>query len=258
MRNMKTKPNNRSLSNFRNMNSLINISDSSLNVPKQGAVRKYSDNKNYQSLMHSPVTKLKDESGSIQNSKFQNKAYVSHFEIDVTSQNSSVCRKNGDQASNISLNCHYPTLEHKLISKEKLEHRLRKEIKFLSEENHILKNQIKQMKVFVPVSLLGTNRQDTITDPKSWELTAKIMCNTKAKLSEKVQYLETIVAELIVRNQELQKNAIKALQYQCEENTKLETEIDIVAAKCEGYQTEIEKAILAERQAQDKLIEVTK
>lgn len=90
MRNMKAKQNNRSLSNFRNMNSLINISDSSLNVPKQAAVRKYSDNKNYQSLMHSPMEKLKDESGSTKNSKFHNKAYVSHFEIDVGSQNSSV------------------------------------------------------------------------------------------------------------------------------------------------------------------------
>lgn len=83
------------------------------------------------------------------------------------------------------------------------------------------------------------------------------MCNTKAKISEKVQYLETIVEELIVRNQDLQKNALKALQYQREENVKLENEIDIVAAKCEGFQTEIEKAILGERQAQDKLIEVT-
>ena len=158
--------------------------------------------------------------------------YVNYMEVDVSSPAESFFHINQTKTTSVNDSAVNSGLEKELALQEKLNHRMRKEIKLLSEDNSFLKSQIEKMKIFVPVSLFGNNSKNPITNPKSWELAAKVMKNTtKVRLSEKVKYLEDLVKELIHRNHIFRTDELKLLQRQAEEKENLEQQLDITNAK---------------------------
>lgn len=158
--------------------------------------------------------------------------YVNYMEVDVSSPAESFFHINQTKTTSFNDSAVNSGLEKELALQEKLNHRMRKEIKLLSEDNSFLKSQIEKMKIFVPVSLFGNNSKSPITNPKSWEMAAKVMKNTtKVRLSEKVKYLEDLVKELIHRNHIFRTDELKLLQRQAEEKENLEQQLDITNAK---------------------------
>lgn len=139
-----------------------------------------------------------------------------------------------------------------------MSHRQAQEIKILINENQALKDQIEKMKIFVPASLLGNELNEGIKNREVWETAAKVMKTRGVKSTEKVlTYLQNCLKDLLLRHQSLEKNILDLLQSKCEENEALQTNLDAVNAKLESYQSEIEKAILSERQTSDLLQHVT-
>jgi formyltetrahydrofolate hydrolase len=132
------------------------------------------------------------------------------------------------------------------------------EIKILMDENLALKAQIEKMKIFVPVSLLGNDLNEGIKNVKVWEIAAKVMNNDRVKPTGRVvTYLQHCLKDLLLRHQSLEKNILDLLQSKWEQHATLQSSLDAVNAKLESYQSEIEKAILSERQANDMLQQVS-
>jgi len=242
----------RSFSSNRDINSSIN--NDSLSI-KHSHFRKMSESKLFKSPTQS-FNQNSEKKSSRDKSCAMVKPFVSYMEVDISVESNGIGRKMSASAPSNELIIDTDESEYQ-AKFEKLENRLRNEVRFLINQNYDLKLLIENMKVFVPIQF---HTKVARSHPKSWETAAKIhkQVNKSAEKPEETQLQMDVLNELMKNHQTCHQDMTQALEKVHEEKRIMKHDFSAVTAKCESFQEQIDKAILSERQAIDKYTEMLK